>query len=105
MYGSKPGNLRRLKTTASDPKRPFARHSRDHIPGGSAPGADARALQGPQRYKTLMRQARRNRELGPRRADPPSISAFHRLEWHHLDRRLRDAKMRMAHEHLRRLIG
>ena len=33
MYGSKPGNLRRLKTTASDPKRPFARHSRDHIPG------------------------------------------------------------------------
>lgn len=31
--------------------------------------------------------------------------AFHGLQWHHLDCRLRDAEMRMVHEHLRRLIG
>jgi hypothetical protein len=31
--------------------------------------------------------------------------AFHGLEWHHLDSRLRDAEMRMANEHLRRLAA
>ncbi len=35
----------------------------------------------------------------------PRNLAFHSLQWHHLDCRLRDAEMRMVHEHLRRLIG